>query len=547
MLSLFRTILEKTYRKIIIVTILYLISLIIINKIFPSYSSPLRYFIILVYFIIISEIFILEYYKIKNNLDKNLHYFISYLYSLSFITSNLTRFFEIAEENKDFPYISYYFHKLNQLKKRYSYNYPEAIRYLLNYIPRTDFKGFMERLATAIEVGEELSDFLDREHKAFLEKYETTYRKGLENIRLLQEMSLAFLSSLAFAFTLIIMIPFLTGSSLYVLLFYFGLVFISANITLYYLTKYLVLDDPLWAPTKDKPVEYKRMVNIFFLMLSISFPLSLFLVTRMQLLYAFSISMIPLMYVSYRTKITEESLRKKEEKFAAFFESLFNLSEIFGNDQPKILAHIRMHDFGELNDDIEKLYRRITTSRNSSTSWYYFLSELGSNLAYKVIGTFSKVLEYGSEIKEAGEKLYEILLKTMDLRKAREQFISTFRGFTYGGYIAFVAVLVISFEILSVMYQMFTGLSTLASSQIYGMIGINIFNVSINISLIDIIISIFIIVQAFFSALAISNINGGSKFGMFIDFVILLWIGVGIHYLTFYFFTKVLSQFSFIK
>lgn len=552
MLVLLRTIIEISIRRLIIFTFIYIILYIVLSNLvsqyFPESLQQFQIIFFLLYIAILIQILLVQYYKIKNELDKNLFLFIPYLYSIAHVTTNISNFFSMAKENEDFPFISFYFKKIDALRKRFKYSYPEVIRYVLSAIPETEFKGFMERLATALEVGEDLTEFLDREHKAYLEKYEASYKKSFENLRLLQELSLAFMSSLAFTFTLIILIPFLTGGNFYLLMIYFFIVFISTSITVYYLSKYLILEDPLWAKLKEKPEEYKKIYNLTILFILLSFTIFLFLFGNgFHILYATTIAIIPLAYISYRIKLLEKSLRTKEEKFAAFFESLFNLSEVYGNNQLKILEHVRIHDFGELNEDIDRLYKRMSISRDYKTSWYYFLVELGSNLAYKIIGTFSKVLEYSGDVKEAGEKLYDVLIKILEMRDLKSQFISTFRGFNYGGFIAFSLVLFISIQILNVTYQMITGLSTLTTTELTGIIGLGIFTVEIDINLVELIISIIVFIQALIVALSISNVTGGSKLGMFIDLMVLLLIAAGIHFLSYYFFGKILGGLSIVK
>ena len=209
MLVLLRTIIEISIRRLVIFTFIYIILYIVLSNLvsqyFPESLQQFQIIFFLLYIAILIQILLVQYYKIKNELDKNLFLFIPYLYSIAHVTTNISNFFSIAKENEDFPFISFYFKKIDALRKKFKYSYPEVIRYILSAIPETEFKGFMERLATALEVGEDLTEFLDREHKAYLEKYETSYKKSFENLRLLQELSLAFMSSLAFIFTLIIL------------------------------------------------------------------------------------------------------------------------------------------------------------------------------------------------------------------------------------------------------------------------------------------------------------------------------------------------------
>ncbi len=56
------------------------------------------------------------------------------------------------EEKAEFKDINYYMSKIKILTNKYNYTIPEAIRYILPYIPNSNFKSFLERFATSIDI-----------------------------------------------------------------------------------------------------------------------------------------------------------------------------------------------------------------------------------------------------------------------------------------------------------------------------------------------------------------------------------------------------------
>jgi len=535
---------RESFRPLLLLSIFSLLTIFTFSIVFPNISSDFLLLILIVYIIFAIQIIVINYYRIKYLLDKDLQYFLAYLYSLSFSTTSIKRLFQLIAEVEEYKEISKIFRRILYLSNRYNFTIPEAIRYTLPYIPDSEFKGFLERLATTIEIGEDLPEFLDRELKKSLETYQTNYKKGLENIRTLQELGMSILTSLAFIFVIILILPLIMYINVVRIFIFFAIALISTNVLIYLLSRYSLPEDYLWVSTKDKPEEYKKLFNLFILSLSI-FMLIFSLSYKIwgDILLSFSLASTPLLYVSYRINLLERLLKKKEEKFSGFFNTIIGLSTVFGNNQVKILESAKIHDFGELNENVKRLYNRIYITRNYKEAWYYFIVEIGSNLIQKIVQPFYKMLESGGETEKASKKLYDILLSALELRILKERFISSARGFFYGGFIAFSSVLFVTVYIVSMMKTLFESLATLISAEITGMLGIPIFELTIDINLISFIVKCLVIFQAFMIALTLKNIDGGSKLGMFIDFTLLLWIGLGLYIIVSIFFGQILPSF----
>jgi len=548
MYELINDIIKKSLRKITIIFVIIITLIIVIGYYLPVLKIyyPVLYLSAIIFSL---EVTFLEYYKTKKSLDRSLLYYIAYLYSLSFSTNNTKRLLEIAiEEKAEFKDINYYMSKILYLTNKYNYTIPEAIRYILPYIPNSNFKSFLERFATSIDIGEEISEFLYKEYEIQLAIYEANYEKGLENIRLLDEFIISLLSSLGFAFSLILFIPFLISANIIFLLINFFIIFIVINLLIYYVSKYYIPDDGLWSHSKEKPKEYVTIKYLFYLLLLISYILFLilFLILKLQLLEAFAIAVTPLAYVSYRMILLERALKIKENHFPAFFSSIIEYSEVFGSNQTKILDNVVIHDFGLLNEDIHRLRKRINITKDYSESWRHFIIELGSSIAEKIIKVFEKVLSYNGDTKKAGDMLYNILIKIIELRSRKSQFISNLRGIIYGTYIAFIAILFIIAQILYLLNQMFQGISTALGSAI-SQIGINIYTFSISLYVLQDYIFILSIIEAFILAGTIKNIDGGSKLGMFLDATIMIWLSALLNIGVYYLFTYVFSGLSLVK
>jgi len=497
----------------------------LINWFFPAILHNYILYIFVINAIFIIYLPVIGYFKIRYETEKELPFFVAFLYSISSVSSSRKRLFEISSEAKEFGYISKIMGKILELANRFKFGYSEAVRYVQKVIPPGNFKSFLDRFSSALEVGEDLTEFLDREYKLIIDNYEVVYKKSLENIRVLQDMAVAFMSSLAFSLVVVLLIPFLIGVDLMVIIGYFMIIFFAVNLLTILLSRYLIVEDSLLHNLPEKPKEYKNILILFSISTLISSAGVVILSNiNLPLLAKMAIAITPLSYVSYRTILFEREVKKKEEQFPMFLSALAGLSEVMGTSQVRVIDSLRIHDFKDLNRHIDDLYRRMLLSYDYFKSWFFFAAEIGSKLIAKSVLIFGRAVELGGDPKKIGDKISDLFSRVLDLRKIKIQFLSNARGMFYGGYIAFVAILYVSLEILKMLKSMFEGIATLVSAEIYGTIGLPFFTFSVEIEFLRLIIDLMVISQAFVIALLIKNIDGGSKFGMFLDLAILLWI-----------------------
>jgi len=492
---------------------------------YSDFITKILQYIILINIIFLIYIPIIGYFRIRYEIEKNFPFFVAFLYSLSFVSTSRKRLFEIASEAKEFGYLAKIMKKILDLATKFKLGFAEATKHVQRVVPESSFKSFLDRFSSALEVGEDLSEFFDREFRMALDTYAVSYKKSLENVRLLQDMAISFMASLSFAFVVIMLIPFLVGINIVTLIVYFVILFIATDILIYLLSKYLILEDRLLHDLPEKPKEYQNLLILFSIFSLIAvIILTVLNQTELPLLPKIAIAITPLAYVSYRTILYEREVKKKEERFPMLLNALSGLSEVMGTSQVKMVDMLRVHDFKELNKHIEDLYKRLVLSYDYFKSWFYFAVEIGSKLIARTILIFSRAIELGGNAKKIGDKLSELFSVVLDLRKMKYQFLSNARGIFYGGYIAFVAILYISLEILKLLQNLFEGISTLVGGDVFAAIGLSIFAVSIDLELVRTLIDVMVIIQAFVVALVLKNIDGGSKLGIFIDMAVLLWI-----------------------
>ena len=99
--------------------------------------------------------------------------------------------FDILGEMKEFGELGIEIHKIHKLVNTWNTNLGDACRLVSNRTPSSLFADFLDRLAHAIDTGDEPRDFFKREQRAFKNNYEVEYRGMLFKLEILIELFIA--------------------------------------------------------------------------------------------------------------------------------------------------------------------------------------------------------------------------------------------------------------------------------------------------------------------------------------------------------------------
>jgi flagellar protein FlaJ len=141
-----------------------------------------------------------QYTQMKQSIERNLHYFITYAGTISTVDIPRTKLFRKISENENFGYISDVFGRIQYLAKDWNLGYAKATREMSRKVPSPILADFLDRLAVALDFGEELNVFLEEEQGSIMEDFRVEYEKSLETIELLQDTFVAL--SISFSFLL---------------------------------------------------------------------------------------------------------------------------------------------------------------------------------------------------------------------------------------------------------------------------------------------------------------------------------------------------------
>ncbi|MFA6088580.1 MAG: hypothetical protein WC755_01835 [Candidatus Woesearchaeota archaeon] len=469
----------------------------------------------------------------KTNIQNTIHLFITYAGTISTLSLGRAQIFRKLADKEIYKEISESMKKTVYLASEWKLGFSKSCRRVALMVPSIMFGDFLDRLASALDFGEELDVFFLQEQDAVMVDYETMYRGSLQSIILIKDVFVAITISIAFALASSLLLPLLLGISIIVVIKWclYGLIFV--DIFMVIMIKGMIPDDPLIHNLSNKYCSRQMVLLRRFFLISISLSIilvALFLTTlHLPLLVSMSLATIPMAIVGIFGMKLDNDVFYKDRVFPTFIRAVGNSLAARGGTLLGTIQAVRVHKFGYIDDTIESLYRRLRLGCDGVESWTYFVGESGSHLIKQFIHIFVESIYFGGDPAKISSIISKNFQRVLSLRKLKRQVVSEMRGALYGALVGFTASVFVCVEISNVLFSMFEGafgnaggssdVSSITSAIIPG--GMQ----TVNMSLILLYITIMVIFHAFVSAYSIKLVDGGSKYAMFLDFTAMLALG----------------------
>ncbi|HDP73364.1 MAG TPA: hypothetical protein ENN46_00180 [Candidatus Woesearchaeota archaeon] len=497
---------------------------------FDIIVMAIGFLFVLLYPIIINE-------KRRVSIDQNLHFFITYGGALSTVGLSRPMFFKMLGEKKHYGYTSELMKKMVYVAKRWNVGFAKTTRKLAKLCPSTILSGFLYRLASSLDFGVDLENFLWEEQDSLMQDYSTQYKQSIENISMLREVYIAMTISFAFAMSAALLLPMIMGIPMSVAL-QFGIVgIITIDLIMLVLIQAFIPPDRLLHKLKHKDELSKIAFPLFCLALavcSVIFYL-LFMLTSLDLLVVFAVSCIPLFFIGLLGKKIEKQVSERDRDFPAFVRSLGSTLYAQGTSVTTSLKSLIVHELGSIKILVENLYKRLFLRINNEKAWYFFSAESGSNLINQFVNIFYEAIYLGGHPVKIGEIVSKNFQQQLSLRKLRLQMASSLRGALYGALLGFVGTIYISYAISGSLSEMFSSAQTdVALEGQFSGLAASLFPVpdeQVAGTSVTVMLAFIIIIHSFFSAFMLKMIDGGSKYSLFVDFVLMLLLGATIVFL----------------
>ena len=429
--------------------------------------------------------------------------------------------------------ISEIFNKVLVLVDKWKISLARSLRLIAEEVISDGLRDFMRRLASAIEVGENLSEFLGKEQKVMLVEYETRYRTSLELANILREIYVSTLVSTMFLLSFLVILPVLTGADPLVFLFSGISAYAIVEGVIYYLLRIVLPEETLYGKPKHIAYEFDRLLTRFYLPITtvMSFVLGTlfyFLVPAglfVQYWPLFiSTSLLPFSIVGVLIYKDEKRVRDRDKNYEVYIRVLGAAAIASTEGLTGAVERVLSHDFGELTPLIRNLYKRLRTRINKVMSWEYFMDESGSWLIQTFTRMFVDSVNLGGNPDLVSRLITDSISRILSLRTERQSLVSNITGILYGLAIGVAMSMAVLVQMMAMLNK------TMSQVTLAGLpIQIPIFAVSYDLSITSFLVVSVIAVHAAFSGLMLRDLSGGHRYSPLLHLVVIFWVAAAVY------------------
>uniref|UniRef100_A0A7C4BB91 Uncharacterized protein n=1 Tax=Ignisphaera aggregans TaxID=334771 RepID=A0A7C4BB91_9CREN len=387
-------------------------------------------------------------------IDEDLLYLCTHMYAVSTGKPPHERIFSLSGvSGLGYGFYSEFLNRLASVAKRWGYGFVVATRIQAKRVTNTLFRDFLNRLAEAINVGEDLETFLHMEQNTMLTTYEADYARILESLKLLLGIYTASISSAIFIDVNVVLISFFLGSIQVILVSFIATVIALALLVLLIkksLPKQNLVHDLKINMPERRLYNYALVVSVLLAGVTGLWALvrfgepAYFLVTFGMFLF------IP----GLIGRRIENKVKNVENFFIVFIRSLGLTFSTLRNYAQSIRS-LLVTDLGLLTRHLKRLYSRLRNGIDTRIAMLYFVGESGSETVRRGMDIFYDAIEAGGDPVKVGECLSTTIQRVINLRKQREQVARAFQGVVYILTILIVALAEFVFTLVILLQQVF--------------------------------------------------------------------------------------------
>lgn len=478
------------------------------------------------------------------NIDENLHYFITYAGALSTINLGRKELFYDFSQKVRYREIGNIFNKIYYLVQSIKVDFSTASYKVANTINTEHFARFLERMGISLSFNASLQKFFIDEQKAMMNSYEIVYKESLERIKLIQEMYVSLMLSFAFLLSTVLLLPFLTGLDPNFMMQFGLLGIVLINVIMMVFIKFFLPTDRLFHSLGYE--EGRKNIIKWFIFSITGCLLLISLVWIMDVPIMLKIAVIgsPLMLCGWYARKIEKEVTNRDMLFPSFIRSFGDIHQSKGGTLTTTIETLLPHNFGILDAMLNRVYKRLKITSDKFNSWYFFSKESGSALITEFTDIFISVVYRGGSADIAGEIVSDNMNRINGLRDQKREVVSTLRGNVYGSFIGIALTIYISLLVSVVLFDIFGGVTTDVDELNIDVIA-DIFPTDVDVSFetLSFYIAIILVVQAFFSAYIVKEVDGGHPISSLMDVSLMLWVGALFDVGLTFFFKNMFSSF----
>jgi archaeal flagellar protein FlaJ len=457
-------------------------------------------------------------------------FFMTHFGVLAHSNISRTEIFRILGEKKSYNALADELMRIYSLVTNWNLSLPQAARFVSQTTPSEIFGDFLDRLAHAIETGQELEVFLRNEQTVVMKEYATVYETSIYQIEQWKDIYTSVLMSGIFFVIFAIITPILSDLDPGSLLVGILIFFVFMELLLLFVLKMRVPHDQLWH-SLDIPTAERTRIRTLLGATALASGLLLLTLPAAGILpfgISLAVAVTPLAAVGVFARNAETRIKRREDNYGAFIRGLGASAAARGGSLREVLKRVKAHNFGPLSEMVHNLYARLTWRLHDVLAWKRFSAESGSNLVENFNDMFVEGVRSGAKPDIVGDIISRNVVRILNLRKSRYSAAGTFRGLLFGLTASMAFVLFTGVGIIEVLSHLFSA-STTAGAGDLNPIQVDF---SIPVHIIENSILLLILFHCLVASLMLKLVDGGGFPAGLGAFVIMMWLGVGLGFVS---------------
>ncbi len=346
--------------------------------------------------------------------------------------------------------LSKYMKKIHLLSRNYNFEYSRACLELASRVNNTRIKDMLSRMANALTSGQPDQEFLEEELETEIATYTNKYERDVESLKKWTDGYTALMVSL----TLIVLVVILS-----IMIFSKGdteglgltvsiVMTLITSLAVYTLSRSAPVD-PKIHNLEEKPPEQAQIQKLVPIILpitaAVAIGFSIFLGVGWAMI-AVGLLLLPVGLIGLKDDM---NIERRDVQFASFIQILGTSAGTMGSTLMVAMERMDKDSLGVLENELKRLYTRISLGMDDETSWMKFAGETGSEIIARGVKIFLDAIKLGGDPSEIGRIVSTSTHRLNLLRLKRNSIARGFSGLVIPLHTAMVALLVVVTNILT--------------------------------------------------------------------------------------------------
>ncbi len=473
----------------------------------------------------------------RKRVNQTMPLFVTHMASMVTSGLPLEKVLGFVSAMEDYGIIAEDCSEIRNLIVNYGMTVSEAARFGADNIRNDMERDFFIRLAHAIDVGDEMTNFFNYEQEIIMDEFLINGEATLKNMEFVKEIYVALIVAMVFLVVFVAIIPLVGGGVNEMMLLGITFTFFVLEVIFLMLAMFVMHIDRLWYPwsvkmSKDMMTSNDMLLVYLILLTILAIALigTYVLLQGIELRIALPLISSPLLVSGMLIYREESRITNRDNIYGSFIRALGRSMEASSASLPASVRQISMHKFGYLSSAIGNLSKRLDTAIDPDLAWDHFIAETESNFIDKFTRMYIDTTGHGSSPEKTSYFISKNMNKFLALRKKRDVFVSSMTGVAYGTMVALAGTMWIMYAIIKhiglVLETMYEGVASGTAGAFMG----GIINPSYDLEVLSLVVLAILAIHAAVSSITLSTMKGGHWFSGSFHFSGMVIVGIACTY-----------------